>query len=126
MKARLYYTGIRVRDLDRSIGFYTGVLGMKLEGRFKLQATGGEVASLVSEEKGHSLELNYYAEGSKYFTPYAQGESLDHLAFQVEDLDGALSEAERAGYPTVLDIKGEKSRWAYIQDPDGNYIELFA
>ena len=38
----------------------------------------------------------------------------------------ALKEAAKAGYPTVLDMKGETSRWAYIEDPNGIYIELFA
>lgn len=125
MKSKLSYTGIRVKDMDASIAFYTKLLGMKESGRSKIEATGGEVASLVSEDGGHPIELNYYPPGSKYYCNYLVGEGLDHLAFQVEDLDKALEEAKKAGHPAVLDIKGATSRWAYIQDPSGNYVELF-
>jgi len=125
LKAKLIYTGIRVKDLDKSIEFYTEILGMKLTGRSKIEATGGETAGLVSEDGGHLLELNYYPKGSKFQTTYAPGEGLDHLAFQVEDLKKALAEAERAGYPAVLDMKTKTSRWTYIKDPNGIYIELF-
>jgi len=126
MKSKLTYTGIRVKDLDASVAFYTKLLGMKEVGRSKIEAAGGEVVNLVSEDEGHSIELNYYPRSSKFYSEYVPGEGLDHLAFQVENLDRALEEASKAGYPTVLDIKGKTSRWAYIQDPNGIYIELFA
>ncbi len=125
MKAKLIYTGIRVRDLDKSIEFYTRILGMKLTGRTKIEATHGETAGLVSEDGGHLLELNYYPKGSRFQTSYSTGEALDHLAFQVDDLKVAIAEAEKAGYPVVLDMKTENSRWTYIKDPNGIYIELF-
>ena len=125
MKAKLIYTGIRVKDMDESIQFYTKVLGMKLTGRSKIEASGGETAGLVSEEGGHIIELNYYPKGNRFQTAYAVGEGLDHLAFQVDDLKKALAEAEKAGYPAVLDMKTKTSRWTYIKDPNGIYIELF-
>ena len=53
------------------------------------------------------------------------GEGLDHLAFQVENLDKALEEAKKAGHPVVLEMKTPTSRWAYIADPNGIWIELF-
>jgi lactoylglutathione lyase len=124
LKARLIYTGIRVKDMDKSIEFYTKVLGMKLTGRSKISETKGEVAGLVSEEGGHLLELNYYGKGSEFATKYGAGEGLDHLAFQVEDLDKAAADAAKAGYPVVLDMKTKTSRWTYIKDPNGIYIEL--
>jgi lactoylglutathione lyase len=126
LKAKLTYTGIRVKDIDESVEFYTKLLGMKEVGRSKIEAADGEVVNLVSEEDGHPIELNYYSPGSKFYTSYAVGEGIDHLAFQVDDLDKALDEAAKAGYPTLLDMKGKTSRWAYIQDPNGIYIELFA
>ncbi len=126
MKTKLTYTGIRVKDLQKSVDFYTQLLEMKEVGRSTIEASKGEVVNLVSEDGGRSIELNYYQPGSEFHTEYIPGESLDHLAFQVEDLDKALDEAKRAGYPTTLDMKGTTSRWAYIQDPNGIYIELFA
>jgi lactoylglutathione lyase len=125
LKAKLIYTGIRVKDLDKSIEFYAKVLGMKVTGRTKIEATKGETVGLVSEEGGHLLELNYYGKGSEFDTSYSAGASLDHLAFQVDDLEKALAEAAKAGYPAVLDMKTKTSRWTYIKDPNGIYIELF-
>jgi len=113
MKAKLTYTGIRVKDLEKSIEFYSKVLGMKETGRSKIEGSKGEVASLVSEDGGHQLELNYYEEGSKFNTKYSSGEALDHIAFQVEDLDKALAEAAKAGHPSVLDMKSKSgSGWS--------------
>ena len=125
MKGKFTYVGIRVRDLERSIGFYTELLGMKVVGRGKVEQTRGETVGLVSEEGGFLLELNYYEKDSPYDTKYAVGEGLDHLAFKVEDLDRALEEARKAGYRTVLEMKADGGRWAYIEEPNGIWIELF-
>src|SRR6266849_3987160 len=125
MKAKLIYTGIRVKDMERSVEFYTKLLEMKVTGRTKIEATKGETVGLASEEGGHLLELNCYGKGSEFDTKYGVGEGLDHLAFQVDDLKKAIAEAEKAGYPVVLDMKTKTSRWTYIKDPNGIYIELF-
>jgi len=126
MKTKFRYVGIRVKDLGASIAFYTKVLGMKNRERDKIEATKGEAAFLSTEEGGFVLELNYYEKGSRFATAYTAGEGLDHLAFQVEDLDNALAEAKKAGYPVVSSIKTVTSRWAYIEDPNGIWIESFA
>lgn len=125
MKAKFAYVGIRVTDLQRSINFYTLVLGMKVASRSKIEKTKGEVVNLQSEKDGFVLELNHYDEDSPYNTKYIVGEGLDHLAFSVDDLDKALEEARKAGHKTILDMKANGSRWAYIEDPDGMWIELF-
>ena len=125
MKSKFTYVGIRVTDLKKSIDFYTKLLGMNVAGRGEVKQTKGETVALVSQEGGFVLELNYYEKASPYYTKYNVGEGLDHLAFGVDDLDKALKEARSAGYPTVLDMKADGSRWAYIEDPDGIWIELF-
>jgi lactoylglutathione lyase len=126
MKTKFAYAGIRVKDLEASVSFYTKVLGMKDLGRGTVGSTKGQTASLATEDGGFVLELNHYEKGSLFATEYVVGEGLDHLAFQVEDLDQALAEAKKAGHPVVLDMKGTTSRWAYIEDPNGIWIELFA
>jgi lactoylglutathione lyase len=125
MKAKFAYVGIRVSNLQRSIDFYTKLLGMKVTGRGKIEQTKGETVGLQSEKEGFVLELNYYGKNSPYSTEYAVGEGLDHLAFKVDDLDKALEEARSAGYRTVLEMKADGGRWAYIEDPDGIWIELY-
>jgi lactoylglutathione lyase len=126
MKMKFAYTGIRVKDLEKSLDFYTKILGMKVVSRTKIEEAKGEVVSLATEEDGQVLELNYYAQGSKFNAEYQVGEGLDHLAFQVDDLEKATSEADKAGFPVILNIKTASSKWAYIKDPNGIYIELFA
>lgn len=125
MKSKFTYVGIRVKDLQKSIDFYTKLLGLKVAGRGKVEPTKGETVGLVSEEGGFILELNYYEKDSPYNTEYTVGEGLDHLAFKVDDLDKALEEARKAGHRTILEMKTEGGRWTYIEDPNGIWIELF-
>ena len=126
MKAKFEYVGIRVTNLQKSIDFYTKLLGMKVTGRGKNEQTKGEYVALQSEDGGFILELNHYEENSPYNTPYVAGEGLDHLAFKVDNLDKALEETRSAGYRVILEMKANGGRWAYIEDPDGIWIELFA
>jgi lactoylglutathione lyase len=125
VKGTFSYVGIRVKDMDESLEFYTKILGMSLTGRSKSEATKGETAGLQSRDGGFTLELNYYGKGSPYNSKYNAGEALDHLAFQVKNLDNALKEAAKAGHPTKLRMKGKTSEWAYVEDPNGIWIELF-
>jgi lactoylglutathione lyase len=125
MKAKFTYAGIRVTNLQRSINFYTKLLGMNLLNRSKIEQTKGETVTLQSEKGGPILELNYYEEDSPYNVKYFVGEGLDHLAFKVDNLDNALDEANKAGYRTILQMEQDGGRWAYIEDPDGLWIEVF-
>jgi lactoylglutathione lyase len=124
MQAKFIYTGIRVKDLEASVKFYTTLLGMKERGRNTSTAANGTVVELVSEDSHHSLELNYYEKGTPFDKKYETGEGLDHLAFMVKDLDAALAEAEKAGHPVVQKMQEPGSRYAYIEDPNGIWIEL--
>jgi len=125
MKSKFAYVGIRVKDLEKSIDFYTKLLGMKVKGRNKFERTKGEVVSLECEGVPFELELNYYEKDSPYYTEYTAGEGLDHLAFGVEDLPRALDEARKGGYRVIAEMKSNGSRWAYVEDPNGIWIELF-
>ncbi len=125
MKVNFAYTGIRVKDLDASVRFYTTVLGFKEADRFTQPTTKGTVVFLFREGSEHHLELNYYPKGSEFDTTYDVGEGLDHLGFETHDLDAVLAEAKKAGYPAVLELKDPAHRWAYIRDPNGIWIEFF-
>src|SRR5437870_2288165 len=58
MKAKFFYTGIRVKDLEASVKFYTTLLGMKVRGRNSIDAAKGTVVELVCEGEGaNTLEL---------------------------------------------------------------------
>lgn len=98
---------------------------MKVKNRGKVEQTKGETVSLESEEGGFILELNYYEKESPYYSKYTAGEALDHLAFNVEDLTKALDEARAGGYRGISEMKSDGNRWAYVEDPNGIWIELF-
>lgn len=119
------YTGIRVRDLDRSIAFYTTVLGMRLTWRMKIRETGGEIAVLKSPRGTQRLELNWYPPEGRY-RQYRQGDELDHLAFAVPDVDTFLRD-HRVDFRVVMKAFDEGAdRLAYVTDPDGVWIELMS
>ncbi len=126
MAPKLTYTGIRVKDLEKSVAFYSGLLGMKETGRSEIPESKGTAVQLVSASGGPVLELNHYADGTRFATKYSVGEALDHLAFHVDDLDKFLADARKAGSPTVLEMRSGTSRWAYVEDPNGIWIEAFA
>jgi lactoylglutathione lyase len=126
MKARMIYTGIRVEDLEASIAFYTRLLGLRARERNSIPSANGVVVDLVNEDGGPPLELNYYEKGSRFDTKYEVGEGLDHLGFEVDDLDRAIEEAAGLGHPVVQEIKSPTNRWVYIEDPNGIWIELSA
>jgi lactoylglutathione lyase len=121
VKAQFSYTGIGVRDLDRSIKFYTEKLGMKLIGRYKIEETKGEIAELKSPGSDQILELNWYSERKDY----RNGDEIDHLAFEVEDVDSALAKLGAQGVEVAMQPFDEgRSRLAFVMDPDGIWIEL--
>ncbi|MCJ2532093.1 MAG: VOC family protein [Candidatus Thermoplasmatota archaeon] len=126
MKFTFAYTGIRTQDLDRSVSFYTDVLGLELLDRTEIPQNKGEFASVGNDAKGQ-IEINWYADDSPVAGPYGEGEELDHLAFYVEDFEAARKHLEDKGYPLALGpIESKNSIWAYVKDPDGIYVEFFA
>ena len=126
MRYAFVYVGIQVRDLDRSIAFYRDLLGMVVGRREKVPETRGEWAELRSPDSPLLLELNWYPEGSQHFAgPYRHGDELDHLAFDCEDADAAYHELVARGAKSGLAPFTEGgSRLAYVEDPDGVWIEL--
>ncbi|HUI85559.1 MAG TPA: VOC family protein [Nitrososphaerales archaeon] len=125
MQPRMIYTGIRVKDMDESIRFYTGILGMRLVERELTPQTQGEAATLKSAGSEQAIELNWYAQGSRFGTPYVSGSEVDHLGFDVEDLDEWVRELEEKGVKVLLRIR-EVGGWneAFIEDPNGIWIEF--
>jgi len=125
METKFIYTGIRVKNMDESINFYTKILNMKLLKRYRIEKNKGEVAYLCTDDCNFYLELNYYDKESPFYTEYILGEALDHLAFKVKNLDETIKELRNKGISILTEIKVENERWIYIQDPNGIWIELY-
>ena len=129
MPPRMIYAGIRVRNMEQSLAFYTKVLGMELvEKRQETPPTQGEVATLKSPDSGQLLELNWYQEGSRFGTPYVNGSEVDHLGFDVENLAEWIGSLEKRGVKVLVrpgEIGAEMGwREAFIEDPKGIWIEF--
>lgn len=126
LEFRFSYSGIRVRDLDGAINFFTKVLGMKLESRIKAPWNKGEFANLISKGGKHWLELNWYADDSPVAGPFREGEELDHLGFQVDDFDKALNRLKEAGYPVTLGPH-HVGGWdiAFVKAFNGIWLDIF-
>lgn len=123
MDFRFAYTGIRVRDLAKSLRFYTEVLGMK-ERRRGTSGNGGTYVGLRNQRSSPELELNFYRAGTRFATKYRQGDELDHLAFVVEDVETAYRELVKRGVEVAIDPAHAKGAEVYVKDPDGIWIEL--
>ncbi len=129
MVVRFGYTGIRVRDLDESLRFYTQILGMEIiEPVQRTPSTDGRVVTLRSPGSSQRLELNWYAPDSRFGPPYVNGAELDHLAFECDDVDRLVKELESKGVPIRVRPReiGASEGWneAFVEDPNGIWIEL--
>jgi lactoylglutathione lyase len=122
---KILHTMLRVSDLDKSIEFYTQVMGMKLlrrrdneEYRYTLAFVGYQ-----DESEGAVLELTHNWDTHEYDLGNAYG----HVALEVDDIYATCSIIEnlkgkisRAPGP----VKGGKTVIAFVEDPDGYKIEL--
>jgi len=118
------YTGIRVRDLKRSLALYTKVMGLKQTERGRMKA-GGIYVQMKDPRSRQVLELNYYPRGAKYYERFRNGSELDHLAFWERDVDRKYEELLANGATKAVEPFSEGGyRLAFVKDPDGIWIEL--
>ncbi len=121
---KFVYTGIRVRDLDCSVKFYTETMDMKEMNR-GIMRDGGVWVQLKSQDSEQRLELNYYGPDKKYYEEYVEGSELDHLAFWCEDVRASHEKLLAGGGVSAIEPWDEgDSTLAFVRDPDGVWIEL--
>ena len=122
---RILHTMLRVGDLQRSIDFYTNVLGMKLlrqtdypDGEFTLAFVG------YGEERDHTvIELTYNWDTDHYDL----GAGFGHIALEVNDVYEACEEIRNRGGKVIRDagpMNAGTTIIAFVEDPDGYQIEL--
>jgi len=124
----LVHTSIRTSDIEKSINFYTKLIGLKLQGRRQIPQNNAEIAFLQDPQaKGSVLELTYYRKQKKFLQPDYEDRLFDHLAFNVEDMQKTI-ETLRENDVTITDepytLGPGGSTIAFIEDPDGTLIEL--
>ncbi len=119
---RWEYTGLRVRELARSIRFYRRV-GFREIGRGRM-AHGGRFVGLRFPGTSHQLELNYYPKGNPFYAPFRAGSEFDHFGFVVPDIEVWARRLRKARLPIVADWTERGLRLVYTRDPDGNWLEV--
>ena len=126
LQYRMLHTMLRVKDLNRSILFYTEILGMQLlrrqefsEGKFTLAFVG-----YGPEENTTVIELTHNWDQSM---PYDLGDGYGHIALGVPDIQSTCSALREAGANIVREpgpMKHGTTVIAFVEDPDGYKIEL--
>jgi lactoylglutathione lyase len=122
---RILHTMLRVGDLERSIQFYTQVLGMRLLRQKEYPAGEFTLAFLGygDESEQTVLELTYnWGQAS-----YQIGEGFGHIAIEVDDVYRACEEMKRQGGKIIRDagpMNAGSTIIAFLEDPDGYPIEL--
>lgn len=122
---RLLHTMLRVGNLQRSIDFYTGVLGMRLlrqkdypDGKFTLAFVGyGDETNNTVIELTYNWDTDHYDLGTGY----------GHIAIEVDDVYEAVEELRNRGGKVIRDagpMNAGTTIIAFIEDPDGYPIEL--
>lgn len=122
---RLLHTMLRVGNLEKSIAFYTNVMGMKLlrqkeypDGEFTLAFVG------YGDESEHTvIELTYNWGESEY----KLGNGFGHLAIQVDDVFQATEKIRQQGGKILREagpMNAGTTILAFVEDPDGYQIEL--
>ena len=122
---RILHTMIRVGNLERSLAFYTDVLGMRLlrrqdytEGRFTLAFVG-----YGDESENAVIELTHNWDTSSY----ELGNAFGHIALAVDDAYAACDQLRAKGGKIVREagpMKHGTTVIAFVEDPDGYKIEL--
>ena len=122
---RILHTMLRVGDLQRSVKFYTEVLGMKLlrttdrpEQKYSLAFVGYD-----AEESGAVLELTYNYGVERYDLGTAYG----HVAIEVDDARKTCDAVRAMGGKVTREagpVKGGSTVIAFVEDPDGYKIEF--
>ena len=116
---------LRVGDLDRSVKFYTEVLGMKVlrtadrpEQKYSLAFVGYDM-----EDRASVLELTYnYGVGK-----YDLGSAFGHIALEVDNAETACNAVRMKGGKVTREagpVKGGTTVIAFVEDPDGYKIEF--
>jgi lactoylglutathione lyase len=116
------HIAIRVKDIDRTLDFYRDKLGFKE--MFRLDRDGRLWLMYLRVTDTQYIELFPEAAGDR--APGREANGLNHLCLEVDSLDGALAELSKVGVPIAREkqMGADGNLQAWIEDPDGNRIEL--
>jgi lactoylglutathione lyase len=122
---RFWYTGIRVKHLEKSMKFYREALGFKVIFKAKMTAHEGTFVQMRTPTGKQILELNYYPETSKFYENYSNGSELDHIGLYVSNVRDQYRRLIELGCEPAVEPFTQGS-WvlAFVKDPNGIWLEL--
>ena len=120
---KLLHTMIRVKNIEKSLDFYTKLLNMELSEKRRLEDCW--LYFLTDRESGQQIELTFNDETPQ--SGYELGSGFGHFAFGIDSMDEFTKKLNSLGYSYLyepFDLNGKGSLIAFIKDPDGYEIEL--
>jgi lactoylglutathione lyase len=121
------HASIRTSNMERSIDFYSRLLGLRLMNRREIKENNAEIAFLQDPAgKGCILELTFYRNQKKFSQPDYEERLFDHLAFEVKDMKKTVADLRKENVKVTDEPfqLGTGTTIAFIEDPDGTLIEL--
>lgn len=121
----LMYATIRVKDLKKSVNFYTKYLGMRIVGRASW-VPGEKIVMLMSRESKQRLHLVHFSKGCVHYSAYRTGSEMDHLMFEVDDARKVYDTLVANGAQIGMKLWEEKGgfKLGFVKDPNGIWIGL--
>ena len=122
------HTSIRTSNMEKSIDFYTRLIGLRLLARREIPQNNAEIAFLQDpESRGSKLELTFYKKQKKFIQAEYEERIFDHIAFEIKNMNKTISTLRKekvtiTDEPFKLGPRGPLI--AFIEDPDGTLIEL--
>ena len=116
---KLAHTMIRVKDLDATLEFYTGFLGLTETRR---RSIGNEAMLIFLEDDAGAYQIELTVNHGKH--EYELGDQFGHLAFFTEDLEQVVSDVESRGWWYRRSKPDMSSNYIFVKDPNGYDIEI--
>ncbi len=118
MRFRFDHNNINVRDLDKSVAFYRQALGLVEVREYEPADRNFKLIYLGDGKSGHKLELTWLRDRQE---SYNLGDNEFHLAFVVDDYEGAHQRHKEMG---CICYENPKMGIYFIEDPDGYWVEI--
>ena len=115
------HIGIKASDVDKSLGFYTDILGLERQEELEIM---GKRFYFVGNDT-ISIEIEAGNPGDTQADPRTQT-GLYHLAFTVDDVERLVDRLKSEGIPIALEPVSTRSDRivAFVEDPDGVFVQL--
>ena len=124
MKINLSHVAVTAKDMEKSLDFYTRVMGFRRVFDINDQKTGAPHIVYLSMGNDQFIELFYGGEEDNIWEAKQRG--FSHICLAVDDIHEMIRKIEEAGYPITRELKlGPDNNWQFwVTDPDDVRIEI--